>query len=110
MIRYTDRKKSAINHFKQALSMDPLMWAAYEELCILGAAEEATTVFGEAASFCIQKQYLNCSTSQNLSTEDCHAVASRHSVSEDMSPRQLRHMQGLKDIAANPHGSSIIGG
>jgi hypothetical protein len=34
--RYTDRKKSAIQHFKQALSMDPLMWAAYEELCILG--------------------------------------------------------------------------
>ncbi|GAU36090.1 hypothetical protein TSUD_277010 [Trifolium subterraneum] len=76
--RYTDRKKSAINHFKQALLMDPLMWAAYEELCILA--------------------------------EDCHVVATRHSVSEDMSPRQLRHMQGLKDIAANPHGSSIIGG
>ncbi|RDY02295.1 Cell division cycle protein 27-like B, partial [Mucuna pruriens] len=31
--RYTDRRKSAIHHFKQALSMDPLMWAAYEELC-----------------------------------------------------------------------------
>jgi anaphase-promoting complex subunit 3 len=73
----------------------------------LGAAEEATTVFGEAASFCIQKQYLNCSTSQYLSAEDCHVVATRHSVSEDMSPRQLRQMQGLKDIAANPHGSSI---
>lgn len=34
--RYTDRRKSAIHHFKQALSLDPLMWTAYEELCVLG--------------------------------------------------------------------------
>lgn len=34
--RYTDRGKSAVHHFKQALSIDPLMWAAYEELCVLG--------------------------------------------------------------------------
>lgn len=38
--RYTDRKQSAINHFNQALSMDPLLWAAYEELCILGMCGE----------------------------------------------------------------------
>ncbi|CAL5186105.1 unnamed protein product [Lathyrus oleraceus] len=108
--RYTDRRKNAINHFKQALSMDPLMWAAYEELCILGAAEEATVVFGEAASFCIQKQYINCATSQNLLDENCNVSAIGQSVSEDVSPRKLRHAQGLKDIAVNPHGSSIIGG
>ncbi|CAI8594181.1 unnamed protein product [Vicia faba] len=108
--RYTDRRKSAINHFKQALSMDPLMWAAYEELCILGAAEEATVVYGEAASFCIQKQYINCATSPNLSDENCKVSAIGQSVSEDVSPRKLRHAQGLKDIAVNPHGSSIIGG
>jgi len=58
----------------------------------------------------IQKQYLNCSTSPNLSAEDCNVIATRHSVSEDTSPRKLRLMQGLKDIAANPHGSSTIGG
>lgn len=34
--RYTDRRKSAIHHFKQALTIDPSMWAAYEELCVLG--------------------------------------------------------------------------
>ncbi|GAA0183094.1 ubiquitin-protein ligase [Lithospermum erythrorhizon] len=33
---YTDRLKSAIHHFNQALSLDPLLWVAYEELCILG--------------------------------------------------------------------------
>ncbi|TYI79524.1 hypothetical protein E1A91_D05G028100v1 [Gossypium mustelinum] len=57
--RYTDRKKSAIHHFRLALSIDPLLWAAYEELSILGAAEEATAVFGEAAALCIQKQYVH---------------------------------------------------
>lgn len=36
IFRYTDRKKSAVHHFKQALSLDPLLWAAYEELCLLG--------------------------------------------------------------------------
>ncbi|KAL6559756.1 Cell division cycle protein 27 B [Orobanche gracilis] len=57
---YTDRRQSAINHFNQALSLDPLLWAAYEELCILGAADEATSVCNEGASQCIQKQYLHC--------------------------------------------------
>jgi hypothetical protein len=38
--RYTDRRKSAVHHFKQALSVDPLMWAAYEELCVLGLYKE----------------------------------------------------------------------
>ncbi|CAJ2669251.1 unnamed protein product [Trifolium pratense] len=110
--RYTDRKKSAIQHFKQALSMDPLMWAAYEELCILGAAEEATAFFGEAAALCIQKQYLNCSTSPKLhsSTEDCNLVDTRNCVSEDAIPRQSKLMQGLKDIPGNHHGAPILGG
>ncbi|KAF7822341.1 cell division cycle protein 27-like protein B-like isoform X1 [Senna tora] len=113
--RYTDRRKSAINHFKQALSMDPLMWAAYDELCILGAAEEATAFFGEAAALCIQKQYLNDSTSTSLhvSAEDRSIVSARHCVSEDVSPRQLKHVQGnnnLKDIPGNHHGPSILGG
>ncbi|XP_057436249.1 cell division cycle protein 27 homolog B isoform X2 [Lotus japonicus] len=110
--RYTDRRRSAIHHFKQALLVDPLMWAAYEELCILGAAEEATAVFGEAAALCIQKQYLNCSTTPKLhsSTEDCNLVDTRHSASEDVNPRQLKLMQGLKDIPLNHHGASILGG
>ncbi|KAL2959288.1 hypothetical protein AAZX31_18G259900 [Glycine max] len=110
--RYTDRRKSAIHNFKQALSMDPLMWAAYEELCILGAAEDATAVFGEAAALCIQKQYLHCTTSPKLhsSAEDCNIVDTRHSVSEDTSPRQLKLMQGMKDFPGNHHGASILGG
>lgn len=34
--RYTGRKKAAIDHFTQALAVDPLLWVAYEELCALG--------------------------------------------------------------------------
>ncbi|KEH21848.1 cell division cycle-like protein [Medicago truncatula] len=110
--RYTDRKKNAVHHFKMALSMDPLMWAAYEELCILGSAEEAVAFFGEAAALCIQKQYLNFSTSPKLhsSTEDCNLVDTRHCVSEDASPRQSKLMQGLKDISGNHHGAPVLGG
>ncbi|CAJ1947310.1 unnamed protein product [Sphenostylis stenocarpa] len=102
----------AIQHFKWALSMDPLMWAAYEELCILGAAEEATVVFGEAAAILIQKQYLNCSTSPNphMSPEDSNEVAPIPCMSEEGSPRLLKQMQGLKDLGAYHHGSSILGG
>ncbi|XP_057757546.1 cell division cycle protein 27 homolog B [Arachis stenosperma] len=110
--RYTDRRKSAIDHFKQALSMDPLMWSAYEELCTLGAAEEASSVFGEAAAVCVQRQYLSCSTSprSQSSAEDSNLVDSRHCVSDDASPRQPKHMQGLKDIPGTHNGASVFGG
>ncbi|KAI7739155.1 hypothetical protein M8C21_027263 [Ambrosia artemisiifolia] len=34
---YTDRLKSAAHQFNQALSIDPLLWVAYEELCKFGS-------------------------------------------------------------------------
>lgn len=81
---------------------------------MLGAAEEATAFFGEAAALCIQKQYINdlASPTLHVSAEDRNMVAARHSVSEDVSPRQLKHMQGnnLRDIPGNHHGASILGG
>ncbi|XP_062149461.1 cell division cycle protein 27 homolog B-like [Alnus glutinosa] len=113
--RYTDRRKSAVHHFKQALSVDPLMWAAYEELCVLGAAEEATAVFGEAAALCIQKQYLphgSASPSLNMPNEDRSSVSSRNfgPGPDDASPSQLKHMQGnnLRDIPGKYHGAAAI--
>ncbi|XWS72081.1 hypothetical protein CRYUN_Cryun02cG0009900 [Craigia yunnanensis] len=111
--RYTDRKKNAIHHFRLALSIDPLLWAAYEELCVLGAAEEATVVFGEAAALCIQKQYLHhglASPSLRMSSEDYNLVSSRNFGSEDVSPRQLKHTQGngLRDIPGNHHGAAVL--
>ncbi|CAN1822192.1 Cell division cycle protein 27 homolog B [Linum perenne] len=112
-IRYTDRRKRAVQHFKQALLIDPLLWDAYEELCILGAAEEATAVFGEAAFLCIQKQYSQLMVTQNLhmTNDDRTVVSSRNSSSEDGSPRQLKHMQGPnpRELTGNYHVTSAVG-
>ncbi|CAI0425557.1 unnamed protein product [Linum tenue] len=113
--RYTDRRKSAIDHFKEALLADPLLWAAYEELCVLGAAEEATAIFGEAACLGIQKQYchhLAVTHNMHVSSEDRTVASTRNSSSEDGSPRQLKHMQGtnLRELSGNCHVSSADGG
>nr|XP_043621457.1 cell division cycle protein 27 homolog B [Erigeron canadensis] len=106
--RYTDRIKSAVHQFNQALSMDPLLWAAYEELCKLGAAGEATSVFGELASECIQKQYLSNDVGPELqaSNGDHNLVAGRQTA-ESVSPRQLRmlHSNNVKDNSVNHNGA-----
>lgn len=78
----------------------------------LGAAEEATAVFSEAAALCIQKQYLqNGLATQNLylPNEDRNLVSSKSAGTEDISPRQLKHMQAnnLKDIPGNYHGAAV---
>ncbi|KAI9192658.1 hypothetical protein LWI28_026160 [Acer negundo] len=88
--RYTDRRKSAVHHFKQALAIDPLLWAAYEELCILGAAEEATAVLVKQLLFAFKSS----------------------TYSMDVSPRQLKHMQGnnLRDIPGNSYGGAMLTG
>jgi anaphase-promoting complex subunit 3 len=81
----------------------------------LGAAEEATAVFGEAAALCIQKQYLpygSASPSLNMPNEDHSSVSSRNfgPGPDDASPRQLKHMQGnnLRDIPGKYHGAAAI--
>ncbi|KAI4376583.1 hypothetical protein MLD38_014329 [Melastoma candidum] len=96
--RYTDRRRSAVDHFKQALLIDPLFWVAYEELCTLGAAEEAGAIFGEPASIYIQKRYFpdGCPL-QNLhsSCDDQNLnVAKSFTSADDSSSRQLKHMLG----------------
>lgn len=35
--RLSNRQKQAAQFFAAALALDPLLWCAYEELCILGA-------------------------------------------------------------------------
>ncbi|KAL1197687.1 Cell division cycle protein-like protein [Cardamine amara subsp. amara] len=49
---YAGRKNNSIQQFSMALSLDPLCWEAYGELC---AAEEASSVFGNVASQCLRK-------------------------------------------------------
>ncbi|XP_024992549.1 cell division cycle protein 27 homolog B isoform X1 [Cynara cardunculus var. scolymus] len=110
--RYTDRMRSAAHQFNQALSLDPLLWAAYEELCKLGSAGEATAVFGESASECIQKQYLSHDVAPQLqsSSDDHHPVSGRQ-LAESVSPRHLRHLHvnNIKENSVNHNGAVFSG-
>lgn len=70
-------------------------------------------VFGEAAALSIQKQYLHHGlASQSLLTvnDDCNLVSGRNFSFEDVSPRQLKLMQGsnTRDSSGNSH--VILGG
>ncbi|XXG87356.1 hypothetical protein AAC387_Pa11g2066 [Persea americana] len=107
--RYTDRRKSAVDHLMQALSIDPFLWDAYKELCILGAAEEANVIFGESTAIRLQQQHLHSDlSSQNLQTsiEDFTISSNRTLGSGAVSPRQLKHLHGNnhRDIPAHIHG------
>ncbi|KAL5697576.1 hypothetical protein ACHQM5_028702 [Ranunculus cassubicifolius] len=113
--RYTDRRKNAVDHFKQALSMDPLLWAAYEELCTLGAADEASGVFGESASLSVQLQHLrHGSDAHNLQTssEDGTFFSGRSLIPEDVNSRQSKYIHGniLRDNPGSHHGSATAVG
>ncbi|GAB4858266.1 Cell division cycle protein 27 B, variant 2 [Ancistrocladus abbreviatus] len=110
--RYTDRRKSAIRHFRQALSLDALFWAAYEELCMLGSAEDAAVVFSEAAALSIQKQQQQQQhghASQNFMTSSEDRIAAAARTVEDVSPRQLRTMQS-NNVRDMTHGAVASGG
>ena len=45
--RLSNRQKQAVQYFAAALALDPLLWCAYEELCILGSPKLA---LGERSS------------------------------------------------------------
>ncbi|XP_058101665.1 cell division cycle protein 27 homolog B isoform X2 [Magnolia sinica] len=113
--RYTDRRESAVDHFMQALSIDPFLWVAYEELCILGAAEEANGVFGVAAALRFQQQNLHSEpSSRNLQTgsEDGSVPSSRTLGLDDTSLKQVKQLHGnnLRDIPGHPHGAVVAAG
>lgn len=79
-----------------------------------GDAEEATTVFSETASLCVQKNYSPHGASQGLPaiSEDKSAVSARTFSSQDFSPRQLKsmHVNNLKDNTGNYHATALSGG
>ncbi|KAJ0989787.1 hypothetical protein J5N97_008143 [Dioscorea zingiberensis] len=105
--RYTSRRSCAVDHFMQALAIDPLLWAAYEELCILGAAEGANECFSDTAASRIQQQYLTESSSQKISIgdEDRSIQSSRILGLNDSSPKQSKqfHPNNIKEINNHPH-------
>ncbi|CAA7056579.1 unnamed protein product [Microthlaspi erraticum] len=73
--RYAGRKNSSIQQFRKALSFDPLCWEAYRELCSLGAAEEASTVFGNVAA---QRLQMTCVSQRiNFSEGETNTIDQR---------------------------------
>ena len=46
----TGRRRAAVSRFSDALSLDPFLWCAHEELCGLGAGEEARDAMMAAAA------------------------------------------------------------
>ncbi|PKA56562.1 Cell division cycle protein 27 like B [Apostasia shenzhenica] len=104
--RYTSRKSCSIDHFMQALAIDPLLWAAYEELCMLGAAEEANECFNDAASLRVQQQ-LSLETSFqsfDATNEDYNVPSNRIMASQDSSPRQTKQSHVSNNVSSYPQG------
>lgn len=83
-------------------------------LFISGDAEEATAVFNETASLCVQKNYSPRLACQGLPEigEDKSAVSARTFSSQDLSPRQLKsmHVNSTKDTVGNYHATALSGG
>ncbi|XP_068652292.1 cell division cycle protein 27 homolog B-like [Aristolochia californica] len=102
--RYTDRRKSAVDHFMQALSIDPFLWSAYEELCILGSAEDANTIFGEAAA--VRIQHLHTNSGLSFQGEESNVSFSRKLGPEDASLKQLKQLHG-NNVKEVYHGHSL---
>ncbi|CAA7408019.1 unnamed protein product [Spirodela intermedia] len=110
--RYTDRKASAIDHFTKALAIDPLLWVAYEELCVLGGAADADECFSDSAAVRAQMLHLPELNSQNLlvGAYDGSIASGRVTVSDDMSPRQLKqlHPNNQREVTGYSHGGQHI--
>ncbi|WOK95310.1 cell division cycle protein [Canna indica] len=89
--RYTGRRAYATDHFTQALAIDPVLWAAYEELCVLGAVEEENEYFSDAVAQRIQQQQLSESNIHNSSiSSEFYSLTSNIAVSGDSIPRQSK--------------------
>ncbi|KAK8479333.1 hypothetical protein V6N13_063223 [Hibiscus sabdariffa] len=111
--RDTARMKRSVEHFRKALSIDPLFWAAYEELCMLGEAEESSVYFGDAAIPCVQEHCLGNTSSCMLIAGTNHSFGSSQRFGfEDLSLSHLQQKEGkkLRDICQNNHGGPVFTG
>ncbi|XP_019102195.1 PREDICTED: cell division cycle protein 27 homolog A-like isoform X2 [Camelina sativa] len=106
--RYAGRKNSSIEQFRMALSFDPLCWEAYRELCSLGAAEEASTVFGNVAFQRLQEtfvtQRINFSEGANI-----NQLTDSDKASRDTSLWRTEHVPGenQQDLKIRQLGADI---
>ncbi|MCO5567903.1 hypothetical protein L7F22_021599 [Adiantum nelumboides] len=110
--RQTDRRQAAITHYTQALTLDLFFWSAYEDLCILGAEDEAAALYGDVALFHLQRQQLQWDPQsqhnpQGDMMDSPTASKSRGSpYSTDASPKQTR--LHINDMGVNLVSTSGI--
>eukprot|EP00249_Psilotum_nudum_P000982 c13222_g1_i1 orf=51-2417(+) len=113
--RYTDRRQAAIGHFTQALTLDPFSWSAYEQLCFLGAEEDASLLYGEMAVLHLQRQQVQCDLRSQHSAEidnsdvPCGIQSNKSPYSADGSPRQTKS-NTLGDLWPNPMNAAMLTG
>ncbi|XVF74517.1 hypothetical protein PTKIN_Ptkin13bG0116800 [Pterospermum kingtungense] len=110
--RETDRIKSSVEHFRKALSIDPLFWAAYEELCILGEAEEAAVCFDDAAIRHVQEHYRGNPSSFPQVAGNQILDSSQTFRLEGLTLSHLQPMEGsnMRDLCQNSHGELLSTG
>ncbi|KAG2305976.1 hypothetical protein Bca52824_025724 [Brassica carinata] len=106
--RYAGRKSSSVKQFRMALSCDPLCWEAYAELCSLGVAEEASTVFGNAASQRLQKTCVS-KRIKFSEGETRDQLIDSNKASKDTSVWQTEHVPGenQQDLKVKQLGAEI---
>ncbi|KMT03248.1 hypothetical protein BVRB_8g197920 isoform A [Beta vulgaris subsp. vulgaris] len=105
--RYTGLKERAVYHFDLALSIDPLFWAAYEELCILGSAKEASAVFSDSAALTLQKQQHAVTSLNSLtSTVDHNQVSAKSLGNASLGQLQNIHGINVKDASESCQGAT----
>ncbi|CAL5039427.1 unnamed protein product [Urochloa decumbens] len=105
--RCTGRMSAAAEQFTQALTLDPLLWAAYEELCILGVAEDADECFSEAIALRLQQEHTSTSTLEksNFANENRILSSSLPSSLGDIVPKQMKqlHANNTAEVPGYPH-------
>uniref|UniRef100_A0ACD5UHV9 Uncharacterized protein n=1 Tax=Avena sativa TaxID=4498 RepID=A0ACD5UHV9_AVESA len=105
--RYTGRVAPAAEQFTQALTLDPLLWAAYEELCILGVAEDANECFSEATALRLQQEHTSTSNLEKSNFVNENRVLSSNVSASlmDISPKQVKqlHANNTAEVPGYPH-------
>lgn len=67
----SNRHDAAVQHFTTALTLDPLLWCAYEELCALGTLTPLTEGDGQHPQGAVQTS--PCVSSWHFSTHPLKA-------------------------------------
>ncbi|ONM35656.1 Cell division cycle protein 27 homolog B [Zea mays] len=107
--RCTGRISAAAEQFTQALTLDPLLWAAYEELCILGIAEDTDECFSESTALRLQQEHTSTSTlvKSNFANENRVLSSSVSASFGDIIPKQIKqlHANNITEVSGYPHTS-----